>query len=150
MYCNRDLFVYKDGIDDLRIGTGDVRNNSLRKILADIYCTDAKLTKDKKLKNWDELAKDGNKKDRPKFDGSKEEVTVRPPSRDCKEKCSRKQKVRTPSDEIQYQSQYQGYFYDSIKNDKPYHTIFLKKIYHNPILYLFESQILHINKISLF
>jgi hypothetical protein len=115
MYCNRDLFVYKDGIDDLRIGTGDVRNNSLRKILADIYCTDAKLTKDKKLKNWDELAKDGNKKDRPKFDGSKEEVTVRPPSRDCKEKCSRKQKVRTPSDEIQYQSQYQGYFYDSIK-----------------------------------
>ena len=92
MYCNRDLFVYKDGIDDLRIGTGDVRNNSLRKILADIYCTDAKLTKDKKLKNWDELAKDGNKKE-----------------------CSRKQKVRTPSDEIQYQSQYQGYFYDSIK-----------------------------------
>jgi len=59
MYCNRDLFVYKDGIDDLRIGTGDVRNNSLRKILGDIYCNG------KKLKNWDELAKDGNKKDSP-------------------------------------------------------------------------------------
>ena len=109
MYCDRELFIYNISIDNLKIGTGDIRNNSLRKILGDIYCNG------KRVKNWDELAKDNPKKDRPKFDGSKEEVTVRPPSRDCKEKCSRKQKVRTPSDEIQYQSQYQGYFYDSIK-----------------------------------
>ena len=61
MYCNRDLFVYKDGIDDLRIGTGDVRNNSLRKILGDIYCDG------KKLKNWDELKK-GNEKKNPLID----------------------------------------------------------------------------------
>ena len=192
MYCNRELFVYKDGIDDLRIGTGDVRNNSLRKILADIYCTDAKLTKDKKLKTWDELWKDSNKKtpgvDKQKPVGNyqkpvgnyqnpvdnkpivnnpnikENEICKLPgdkvwvyskkgdiwytsknggntwikldpikfksaidllnskavcggnqPSGDCKEKCSRQQKVRAPSDEIQYQLQYQGYFYDSIK-----------------------------------
>jgi hypothetical protein len=59
MYCDRDLFVYKDGIDDLRIGAGDVRNNSLRKILGDIYCNG------KKLKNWDELKKGSNEKDSP-------------------------------------------------------------------------------------
>lgn len=59
MYCNRDLFVYKDSINDLRIGTGDVRNNSLRKILGDIYCDG------KKLKNWDELKKGSNEKDSP-------------------------------------------------------------------------------------
>ena len=59
MYCDRDLFVYKDSIDDLRIGAGDVRNNSLRKILGDIYCNG------KKIKGWDELMKDNPKKDSP-------------------------------------------------------------------------------------
>jgi hypothetical protein len=59
MYCDRDLFIYKDSIDDLRIGTGDVRNNSLRKILGDIYCNG------KKIKNWNELVKDNSKKDSP-------------------------------------------------------------------------------------
>ena len=59
MYCDRDLFIYKDSIDDLRIGAGDVRNNSLRKILGDIYCNG------KKIKGWDELMKDNLKKDSP-------------------------------------------------------------------------------------
>ena len=59
MYCDRDLFIYKDSIDDLRIGAGDVRNNSLRKILGDIYCNG------KKIKGWDELMKDKPKKDSP-------------------------------------------------------------------------------------
>ena len=59
MYCDRDLFIYKDSIDDLRIGTGDVRNNSLRKILGDIYWNG------KKIKNWNELVKDNSKKDSP-------------------------------------------------------------------------------------
>jgi hypothetical protein len=172
MYCNRELFVYNDGIDNVRIGTGDIRNNSLRKILGDIYCNG------NKLKTWDELWKDSNKKtpgvDNQKPVGNKP-ITNNPnikeneicrlpgdkvwiyskkgdiwytsknggktwikldpikfksaidllnskavcggnqPSGDCKEKCSKQPKVRTPSDEIQYQLQYQGYFYDSIK-----------------------------------
>lgn len=59
MYCDRDLFIYNTSINDLRIGAGDVRNNSLRKILGDIYCNG------KKIKNWSELAKDNSKKDSP-------------------------------------------------------------------------------------
>jgi len=50
MYCDKQLFVYNDGINDLKIGTGDIRNNSLRKILGDIYCN-----AQNKIKGWNEL-----------------------------------------------------------------------------------------------
>ena len=51
MYCDRQLFVYNDGIDDLKIGVGDIRTNSLRKVLGDIYCN-----AQNKIKRWEELA----------------------------------------------------------------------------------------------